>query len=155
MYATNNTAKNTCECPQYSIVQSGACKCQPVNSSMVNKVCTCSQTLQAGSTMQNGVCTCPYGAVYGDKTCVCSKYAGLTLSGTNCVCTQKYHLGGWASGNNWWCGICCTFMVKVQPSYACSDGEYHECDPPDNIAKPILLFLNVILKFQYIDYWLS
>ncbi|CAL6008678.1 Conserved_hypothetical protein [Hexamita inflata] len=133
--ATNNTATNTCECPLYSIILSGACKCQPVNSSMVAKVCTCNQTLQAGSTMQNGVCTCPYGAVYGDKTCVC-QIKGSSLQGTNCVCTTKYHLGGWASGNNWWCGLCCTYMAKAQPSYACSDGQYHSCDPSSNIAKP-------------------
>ncbi|CAL6088343.1 Conserved_hypothetical protein [Hexamita inflata] len=72
-----------CTCGQDSLNVSNTCQC-PVNSSLVNKICTCDKII--GQQMVNGMCQCPSGQNIVNESC---KQTSYVINITNFECSQE------------------------------------------------------------------
>ncbi|CAL6102459.1 Conserved_hypothetical protein [Hexamita inflata] len=72
-----------CTCGQDSLNVSNRCQC-PVNSSLINKICTCDKII--GQQMVSGMCQCPSGQSVVNDSC---KQTSYVINITNFECSQE------------------------------------------------------------------
>ncbi|CAL6063914.1 Conserved_hypothetical protein [Hexamita inflata] len=76
-------SNGACTCGQDSLNVSNTCQC-PVNSSLVNKICTCDIII--GQQMVSGQCQCPSGFIIINNACQQLNYV---INNSNFECTQE------------------------------------------------------------------
>ncbi|CAL6000042.1 Conserved_hypothetical protein [Hexamita inflata] len=76
-------SNGACTCGLDSLNISNSCQC-PVNSSLVNKICTCDKII--GQQMVSGMCQCPSGQQVMNNTC---KQTNYVINITNFECSHE------------------------------------------------------------------